>query len=83
MEVWLGLSMALGQRTLNVLLRYAMFDIVLVLVHTETGLVIFKMIVHPATELNGHADKKGSSPYFLAFAVTLRAEQLGTLWECS
>ena len=71
MEVWLGMSMALGRRILNILLRYAMLDIGLFLVHTKTGLVILKKIVPPATELNEHADKKGSSIDFLAFAVTL------------
>lgn len=77
------MSRALGRRIPEVLPRYAIFDIVLFLVHTKTGFVILKKIVLPATELNKHADKKGSSPYFLAFAVTLRAEQMSTLWESS
>ena len=34
MEVRLGMSMALGRRILNVLLRYAVFGIGLLLVHT-------------------------------------------------
>ena len=65
--------MALGRRILNVLLRYATFGIGLFLVHSETGLVIPKKIVLPATELNEHADKKGSFSNFFTFAVTLRA----------
>ena len=81
--MWLGMSMALGRRILTVLVRYAIFGIGLFLVHTKTGLVILKKIVLPAVELNEYADKKGSFPNFLAFAVTLRTEQMSTLWESS
>ena len=52
MEVWLGMSMALGRSTRNVLLHYAKFGVGLFLVHTKTGLVIPKKIVPPATKLN-------------------------------
>ena len=79
MEVWLGMSMALGPSVLNVFLHYAIFGIGLFLVHTKTGLVIHKKIMPPATEFKEHADKKGSSPNFLTFTVTLRAEQMSIL----
>ena len=35
MEVWLGMSMALGRRILHVLLGFAIFVIGLLLVHTK------------------------------------------------
>ena len=77
------MSRVLGRRIPEGLPRYAIFDVVLFLVHTKTGFFMLKKVVLPATELNEHADKKGSSPYLFAFAVTLRAEQMSTLWESS